>query len=721
MGYYSRRMPRVRSFALATSLVAALACHPRGAAVQPGGDKPAGGGTVGGGGDYAPLAPITRGAEILPASTLAMLDVAGPTRLAEIIGRDALVAKFQPEYQKLAADMTREIGHDVLDPKQLAAIGVDANGRMGAALLDVEPFTGAFWFSLTDAAKFRAMVFDLLSKQDAAPKSMPLGGAEVVTLRAGREWLVIRAPLAVFVVREGGEESDNEPALAIASADPNRALANDKEFRRTTGRLAAADALAYVDGKELWSMVEDEIAKKEGRAETNNWARDELANAKQRGEKPERIAELEAQAKEVDESNARWQRRQQAERDLVKKMFAGVGTGVWTFSAKPGGIVGEGRWELGAESLLLKILRNNEGAPALPRALDGRPLWMMTGAVDPNELVTFLDLAMQTEGTSWKELAGELKAKSGLDLDGELRPLFTGNTGFALTLDGKLEMSEDAAKNVGFGLDLELSDPGKAQAVLDKLGAAGLAEMKKKKPGKDEPKLRKDGKGWLLDIPKWRKVYTSIAGSHLVVSTDAGLAKRLASGGTGGGSKLAPPSAMAAAGWEKAAFGTMIDLELSMWMFMARSAGDFSSAMVESPEDAKVPKSKAYKAKQKQIDAVSAKLKKLRAKREAEEFTRFRAVTQPWGAIAGNLQEDGNALVATGGLFVRSKGGIAGALMDSLTAVKALGDEKSSVDVEMGKAFEERSRLEQEQREIRERDLAKHRGKSGAVVPAVPQ
>ncbi|HWB76706.1 MAG TPA: hypothetical protein VG755_17190, partial [Nannocystaceae bacterium] len=101
--------------------------------MQPGGDKPARGGTVGGGGDYAPLAPITRAADVLPASTLAMLDVAGPARLADIIGRAALVAKFQPEYQKMAAEITREIGHDVLDPKQLAAIGVDANGRMGAA------------------------------------------------------------------------------------------------------------------------------------------------------------------------------------------------------------------------------------------------------------------------------------------------------------------------------------------------------------------------------------------------------------------------------------------------------------------------------------------------------------------------------------------------------------------------------------------------------------
>ncbi len=717
-------MPSPRSLAVACSLAFALACQPRGSAVQPGGEKPAGGGTTGGGGDYAPLAPVTRAAEVLPASTLVVLDVAGPTRLAEIVGRDALVAKFPAEYKEIATDMQREIGRDLLDPKQLSAIGVDAGGRMGLALLGIEPFAGAAWFTLSDAAKFRAFAFDVIAKKGDQPKSMPLGGAEIVTLREGREWLVIRAPLAFIVVRDSGESRD-DPALAIASADPNRALANDKDFRRAAGRLAPADAMVFVDGGELWRTVEEQIAAKEAaRSEpTSNWAREEAAAARSRGEKPERIAELEAQAKDIDESQKRWERREQAQRELVKKLFGGVGTGVWSFSAKPGGIVGDGRIELGADALALKILRNHSGPQALPRALDDRPLWMMTGAIEVEQAIGFLDLAMQTEGMSWQEAVAEAKRETGIDLDGELRPLFTGDMGLAITMDGDLSAGDPdkALQKIGFGAEVKLTDPAKAQAVLDKLGTKALAEMKKKKRAKDsdDPILRKDGKGWVLDFPKWRKVSVAVTGDRLVASTDPGLGKRIASGDTGKGAKLAPSAAMVAAGWEQAAFGAMVDLELSMWMMMGRSMAFDTATMIESPEDAKVPKSKAWKAKQKQIDAATAKIRKAEAKRNADQLARFRAVTQPWGAIAGNLQEDGNAIIGTGGLFVRSKGGVAGALMESLTAVKALTESERSDDTLM-KLFEERTKLEQEQREIRARDIAKKRGTGSAAVPAVP-
>ncbi|MBC8074018.1 MAG: hypothetical protein IAG13_37205, partial [Deltaproteobacteria bacterium] len=676
------------------------------------------------GGNYAPLAPVKRAAEVLPASTLAMLEVAGAQRLAEIVGREALVAKFSAEYKEMSTEVTRELGHDILDPKQLGAIGVDANGRMGVALTGIEPFGFAAWVTLSDAAKFRAMVFELMRKTGSDGKVMPLGGAEVLEISEGKTWIVLRDPLAFIVVRDGGDAKGNEPALAIASADPNRALGNDKDFRRATGGLAPADAMAYIDGAALWGEVELQLAEQDGTAD-NNWARDELAAARSRGEKPERIAELEAQAKEVDASNKTWSQRRKAERELTKRFFGGAGTGVWSFSAKPGGLVGDGRIELSETAIVRKILRNQTAAPALPKALDGRPLWMVTGAFDPDQLIAFVDLAMQTEGASWKEAGALLKGQTGIDLDAELRPLVTGGLGFAVTLDGDLRGAlEHVADKLGVGVDIEVTDGAKAQAVLDKLGSSAVAAMKKKgKLGKDEPRVQRDGKRWVVEVPKWRKLVVSVAGSHLVVSTDAALAKRIDAGGTGSATKLGQSSAMAAASWERAAFGTLLDFELSTWMFGMRTSSRFGGAFAETSEDAVVPKSKAFKAKQKQIAAVDAKLSKVEAKRNDEQLAKMGAVSHPWGSLAGSVVEDGNALVLTGGLFVRAEGGVAGALMESLTAVKSLTESTGKPDQELGKLFEQRGKLEDELRKIRVQDVAKYRAKhpgGTAVVPPLP-
>ncbi len=76
-------------------------------------------------------------------------------------------------------------------------------------------------------------------------------------------------------------------------------------------------------------------------------------------------------------------------------------------------------------------------------------------------------------------------------------------------------------------------------------------------------------------------------------------------------------------------------------------------------------------------------------------------------------------MLARGGLFVRSKGGIAGALMESLLAIKALDERRQSED--FSRAFDELNRKESELSEIRRKDIdawrAKHPGKGGVAVP----
>lgn len=717
LGYVLGDMSRRRFAPLSLALLLPLACRPTAGPVAPDGGGGTGNGAgVGGSDAMTPLAPVTRAAELLPPRTMMLMDVAGPARLAEIIGRDALVKQFDQEYRKISREMVEEVGVDLLDPKQLTGIGVDVAGRMGVAVIGVEPLTLAFHWSVSDAGRFRQFVMDSLRRKSQEIVSVPMSGAELLRLDGQRAALILRGPLAIFVMQDGGEPK-GDPALEIATADPNLALSNDRKFRKATGGLAPADWTTYLDAGAMWERVR---SAEEPTGVNSNWARDELAKAKADGATPERIAELERQAKDFDESEKRWADRRKAERELLEKLVGGTGRMVWTVSAKPGGLVGEGQLELGDDGLVRKIVRNHPGSPALPKALAERPVLMFTGALDPAELVGLADLLLRTEGTSWKEMAVEAKDKLAVDLDAELRPLVTGTGGMAVTIDPAVKGAPDP-KHIGLAIDIELADAAAASALLDRVAKRAEAERRKRKDTSFA--LRRDAKtsSWILDVPKWRAVHVSVAGHHLVVSSDPGLAKRLAEGKPGEAPGRTPPAALAAASLAGAAFGGMVDIELMTLFTFARSDGMFSSVSVEEPGTQKAPKSKEYKAKLREVDKARAEVERLQQKEADQELAAWTGVFSPWGALAGNVTEESKGLLARGGLFVNAKGGIAGALLASLTAVKAMSERTRSDDVSRG--FETLNRLQGELDAIRQKDVAAWRARqpkaAGVAVPPV--
>lgn len=710
-------MPR-RSTALLGALLLTMSCKPGAGPVAPDGGATTDGGGAGGGDLMAPLAPVTRAAELLPGNTMMLMDVAGPTRIAEILGRDALVERFPKEYGEIVREMTKEAGVDLLDPKELAGIGVDVKGRMGVAVIGVEPFTVALYWSVSDAGRFRQFAVEMLRRQQKEVISVPMSGAELLRLDGMRAGLVLRGPLAMVVLRDGPEAKD-DLALKIATADPNLSLANDRAFRKATGALAPADWMTYLDAGAMWSRVR---AAEEKEPESGNWAREELKTAKANGATAERIAELEQQARDIEASEKQWAARRKAERDLVEKVVGESGHMVWTISSKPGGLVGEGQLELGAEGMVMKVLRNHPGTPTLPKALSGRPIAMFTGAMDVAELVGLADLFLRTEGTSWAELGAEVKKDFELDVDAELKPLLTGTGGAAVTLDGKLtSLGPDLAKQIGMSIDVELADAAKATALLDRVGKRMIAEIRRRKA--TDVAVKRDAKSgaWVVSVAKWRNVYVQVAGHRLVVSTDPALAKRITSGAAGDAAGQTPSAALAAASLPDAAFGGLLDMEMLMLVTMGRSGFDGPfSAVAEDSESAKVPKSKAYKAKQRELDRAMADLKKARAAEAEKESAAMASAFTPWGAIGGNVTEQPAGLLARGGLFVRSKGGIAGALLESLTAVKAMSERKANDG--LGAEFDRVQRLQGELDTIRAADVAAWRAKHGGpkVEPIVP-
>lgn len=691
----ARRSPLRLRFVTALALASALACKP---------DKPVspdgkGGDGKGSDGAVTEIAPVARFPEMLPPAAPLVWEVAGVDRIAEVIDRDGLVKKFEPQYRKIADELVRETGRDFLDPKTLADMGIDTRGRMGFAILSMQPFGAVGFATVKDKGRLRAALFEIARRTNVEIVSTPLGHAEILRTTDKGPAIVIREPFVAFVFASGGEGND-DPAFALATMDPHMSLAATKGFKKATGGLAPSDAMFFLDGGALQRNVLAAMGGNEPPPVSQNWARDELAKARQDKAPPERIKELEEQAKRIDEDNARWARRRQGERRAFELLLSGLTTSVWTADAKPTSVVGQGITTFAADSPILLAFENAAGSPPLVRALDGQPLLVLTGKANVQKFLEVVDLLAQADGTSWAEVSKEIAEDTGIDPDKDLKPLVTGQVGFAIVRDGDSEASDVEAKDIGAALHVEVHDPKGARSLLEK-AAKGIV-------AKEGVKVRKAGDGWVVDVPKWRKVFVDIQGPHLVIATDPKLVGRIAGGKEGSIVKQAVKPALAAASLQDSAAGMLFDPDMSFLFFGVRRKDEPMTSSAESPEDMKVPKSRAWKAKEREIQALQKKLDKAEEERSEKELSSFRNVIRPWGAFGASARRDGNALVVQGGWFVRADS-LAAALSSSLEAVRKL--EERPQDDAFFKLFEERSKLEGELREIRRADLEKFRAR----------
>ncbi len=682
--------PARRRCALAVSLClgAVPGCRPQAKPVGP--SSTAGGGrdTPGGGSTAQPaVAPITKVTEMLPPSTVMFVDLAAPTRVAEVIGRDALVTEFAKEYAQIAGEASVRLGADPFDPKQLPQFGIDPNGRFGFAILSISPLTGLVWFTIADKGRLRGKVYEIARQNKVEVVSIPMAGAEVLRPKGESSAFVLREPFAAFVFVEGQPEGD--VALALASTDPLRSLASDRGFRKATGASAPADALAYLDAKSLVDAIpaQQEMAQR-------NWARDDLMAARARGESAERLAQLEADAKRIDEDDARWQRRRRGERALLERLLGGISDGVWTASVKPQSVVFDGRATLEPGSLPLAVLRNRRSEPLLPRALGTRPLWLMTGSFNTDEMVAFADLVAQADGTSWTEIVAEVVKETGIDLERDLRPILTGDAGFAVTLDRTPSVRDpEPARALGVAIDVELKDPSQASEVLARAGKLVAARVKAQGKAADVA-IKPDRKGWIVDVKEWRKLHIGVWGNHFVVSTDADLGRRLEAGKSG--DAKVPSGVLAAVGQPGSAFSALLDLEVSLWLLLGRSSSSPAVATTGSPGS---KKSKKLVKAEREVARIDAKIAEHMRKRDDAQAEKLRDAMRPWGIIAGNIRTEGESMVGQGGWFLRDPGGIASALRTSFTAARALA--QSHEDPELSKLFEQHRVAQQRVEEAR--------------------
>ncbi|HWN68450.1 MAG TPA: hypothetical protein VNM90_12500, partial [Haliangium sp.] len=183
----------------------------------------------------------------LPAETSVVLIADRVDRLARELGWDE-VAGLQPEAHARAVEGVEELfGHDLLDPDQLAEVGLDATRPWGVAYLD--PETLVVFLPLSAPARFEQVVLDQAPLWNQEVEAEAVGEARVLGPPYEDAWrIVLRERMALWILALDDAHA-RVAAQALATAGGGPSLATSPAFTRAMGELAyGPDMAGYVAG-----------------------------------------------------------------------------------------------------------------------------------------------------------------------------------------------------------------------------------------------------------------------------------------------------------------------------------------------------------------------------------------------------------------------------------------------------------------------------------------
>ncbi|MBL4688990.1 MAG: hypothetical protein JKY37_30645 [Nannocystaceae bacterium] len=694
---------RVRRFAVATSLACSLGlgCKPNEGPVEPVAEPVSAAGVVVGDGE---VVRVSHPAQMLPRDTQFVAWVAGADRLAEVFDRDGLAAKFPSEFEAARAEMVGEIGVDLLDPGAYAAAGIDSKGRMGAALISTRDGVVAFFFTLADAGKFKARLREVAAhhKEELAERQV---GPSTVLSDARGQWrggFVLRDDLAMFVTQANPDEGVRDYAEAVANIDPRQSLAASVEYRKALGGLRDSDAMAFFNPALL---VADELAQEDARDSVdNNWAETALTEAKARDASADEIAELERQRDEMRVWDEQRVVRAAAGRELVEKLVDGIeGVGV-ALSVKRTGPVLDGQIVLREGAFLRQLIGVVPEGMSLPKALNGEPLLMWGGRVDVDAALELVELLARSEGASIHDASIQAeKAMLGINPTTDLQPLLTGEAMLAVTLEAPVDYAhlDELAKQIGFTLQLKIKDPAKVEALLAKIDkSATLAGFA----------LSKKNGAYEFSVPRFRTMRAVVAGDSLLVTTDAGLAGRLATGVEGSmrrDTHPAGPYHVLTLPNVGGVWSTNLGYIAGFFVtgFASSSMAVFHDSAVDGgPSWSEVEKSRmsrAAKQKKKALDAAESNVEKAVAAFTGAQTKMMADGVLALGTTAFVVQPNTRGFSLAGGQFIGadSLGGVVDAML-TMIAHEASGTDRGALT----SAENERDQLSRDYRALRIKD-----------------
>ncbi len=421
----------------------------------------------------------------LPADTPFVVVTGNIQALANRLGRRELEARGEGLYARLSATITRRFQRNLLDPAELAAIGLSPSSPAGFAWLDLRTSTGVVFATVDDRDRFRAALSELAQRAGVGLVATTTGDVTVLRPRdGGGVAAVLRGGKLLLVGTEGAEELASTWADRLSELPPSASLAQTPRFREAVAALDfGADAAGYLDAEAWTAYLLDALEGPEG-----DW-----------GGTPTQRA---------------------AERALYEGLWGSLRSVAFGLELGRDALRFKIEAPLAPGSLLDRLLRATRGVPALLEALTLRPSLLVHLAFAPSAAAEVVRLLAELEGLTPDVLWRDLEAASLVDLQREVVPLLAGEVGLALAIDlkGLWQAQIHPMHALNATLTTRLSDPARARALLDRLMSDPALVR--------QTRHARDG-GWVVEIPGWKTVHIAVDAGHLTISTDPELPGRL--------------------------------------------------------------------------------------------------------------------------------------------------------------------------------------------------
>lgn len=595
-----------------------------------------------------------RALERVPADAPLVL-VVRPQAVLEAFGYAALLEKYSAMASDFIGPVADLVGADPTRPEGWVKLGLDQGAPAGAWLTDLEPGGVVTFVGLKDRKAFEAAIQAIAKKAEVELSSEPLGASTLYT-RAGADRLaLLTTDEALFFVTLYRGTGAADIARGVAQRTKEQSLAGRADFAALAGKLKSPDGGLVFRFAELLNFEPERATwLSQGRAELQS----QLDEAK-KGNDAELVASLTRQLEENAEMEARYNKRNEAEATLIKRLFSGFGEVVAGLDVGPEGVDIDARLPMAADAMVAGLLKKGETPLPVLKLSKGLPLFSVGGAVDVKVGLELLDLMAAADGESLEEGKAALKAELGLDLDAELFAHLDGRLGFVLTGDLMAALkSGDPSKALGGAFIAGLSQPDAIKTLLGR-----LAEIK---PLAEVVQWDAESATLKVKLPEDRDVFVTVAGSYLVASTDAS-----AKSGLEGSATFVD----AANPWLKARLmrpgvGAVLTLDQSFvgsWLF---AMGGGRGSFVSPPEDGESEETKALRAELAKLDA---EIDTLRTQVEEARMRPFIDAFHKLGVSAQTATLTEGHLEMTMGLYTRDA-----TLAEAVAAITAFAMEGAS-------------------------------------------
>lgn len=645
-----------------------------------------------------PPLPVKAALDLVPTGALGVAHVPNYRAAMIGLGRDRFVGQHPDRYAELASEMSDELGIDLFDPDQLPRVGIDADGPVGAALLDVHSEAFMVYFRLLDRSAFERWLGLRLGGEPMEVSEV--GPARVVRLPHNDELaFVLRPDFGAFVFVDRPQRAPRDFVAQVAEGDARRSVHHDPRFASLLAELPEpAHFVGFLDPPAILEAVARE--------------RDDRVPPSMppppAGATQADLDAWEAQRRDMD----RFAREDRERRDRER---AALDRTVGEVSALGGSVqLGTSVLEMRGIAVLPERSPWRElwvpgDAPAVLGALGAKPLLILGGRVRPEAAVRMMDRVAAIDGAGPEQVRREFASEFGIGLD-ELAGALRGDLGLAITQAAPPKKADRKQLEASYGLVgmAGLVDPGAASRLLSVFASHAKSGLKH------------DAKAdaYVVDLDGGRTGYLAIIGEHAVIASDSNVLRQLRTGGPVpldrhlGDPRIADLRALLGrpgvlAGYLDALLPVLEDLYLP---YPVAPLDPISTHPQLSAEElARVPKSSKYRKKFRTYEKTLAALKKAQAKRADLELRRAVDIGKAVGRMAYNARaaEPGYVLDATWRLGVED----VAALVD---AVASDGDPSSGHGERERELEERRWQLEAELRELRAREIEAYVAGKGA-------